>query len=284
MDSTRLYFVTDLHGKRSRYEKLFALLEENPPDVLLIGGDFLPSHGHFEGGMEAFIGQYLFEHLSRLKTSLRRKYPLMGLIFGNDDPAAYIQSVKDLEEHELLTHLHNTSVSVGRYSIYGYAYVPPTPFRLKDWERYDVSRYTDPGCVAPEEGVFSANPKEDILYYTITQGLEDLTKKKDLSSSVFLFHSPPYQTVLDRAALDGQSVDHVPLDVHVGSIAIRRFIENRQPLATFHGHIHESARLTGHWYEFIGNTFMCNAATEGDQLALIHMDLINPSKAERIIL
>ncbi len=44
-------------------------------------------------------------------------------------------------------------------------------------------------------------------------------------------------------------VDHVPLDVHVGSIAIRRFIEARQPLAALHGHVHESARLTGAWRE-----------------------------------
>jgi len=40
-----------------------------------------------------------------------------------------------------------------------------------------------------------------------------------------VLHSPPYDTGLDRAALDGRSVDHAPLDVHVGSIAIRRFIE-----------------------------------------------------------
>jgi len=30
--------------------------------------------------------------------------------------------------------------------------VPPTPFLLKDWEKYDVSAYVDPGCVSPEEG------------------------------------------------------------------------------------------------------------------------------------
>jgi len=35
----------------------------------------------------------------------------------------------------------------------------------------------------------------------------------------------------------------------VGSIAVRRFIEERQPLLTLHGHIHESARLTGDWRE-----------------------------------
>jgi hypothetical protein len=43
--------------------------------------------------------------------------------------------------------------------------------------------------------------------------------------------------------------DHVPLDVHVGSVAVRRFIEDRRPLLTLHGHIPESALLTGSWRE-----------------------------------
>ena len=70
-------------------------------------------------------------------------------------------------------------------------------------------------------------------------------KDNDLSRAMFLFHTPPYNTGLDRAALDGKKVNYVDLDVHVGSIAVRRFIESRQPLLTLHGHIHESARITG---------------------------------------
>ena len=56
-----------------------------------------------------------------------------------------------------------------------------------------------------------------------------------LSRAVFLFHTPPYNTGLDRAALDGKKVNYVDLDVHVGSIAVRRFIESKQPLLTCTG-------------------------------------------------
>ncbi len=42
-------------------------------------------------------------------------------------------------------------------------------------------------------------------------------------------------------------VDHVPLDLHVGSMAVRRFIESRQPMLTLHGHIHESAWKGQKW-------------------------------------
>jgi Icc-related predicted phosphoesterase len=58
----------------------------------------------------------------------------------------------------------------------------------------------------------------------------------------------------------------------VGSIAIRRFIETRQPLLTLHGHIHESARLSSSWRDFIGRTHCFSAAHDGPELALIQFD------------
>jgi Icc-related predicted phosphoesterase len=79
-------------------------------------------------------------------------------------------------------------------------------------------------------------------------------------------------------------VDHAPLDVHVGSIAIRRFIEARQPLVTLHGHVHESARLTGSWQEKIGRTFCFSAAHDGPELAVVFFDPQDPSRAIRRLL
>jgi Icc-related predicted phosphoesterase len=99
-----------------------------------------------------------------------------------------------------------------------------------------------------------------------------------------LFHTPPYDTPLDRAALDGKSIDGVPLDVHVGSIAVRRFIDERQPLATVHGHIHESSRLTGEWKTCIGATVSINGAHDGAELALVRLDPEHPDQATRELL
>jgi Icc-related predicted phosphoesterase len=156
---------------------------------------------------------------------------------------------------------------------------------LKDWEKYDVSRYVDPGCLSPEKGVRSIPVSaREIRLATIKQDLEQLTSEEDLSEAVFLFHSPPHRTLLDRAALDGKMVDHVPLDVHVGSIAIRRFIEARQPLITLHGHVHESARLTGHWRQILGTTLALSAANDGPELALVRFDPDEPGSATRDLL
>jgi uncharacterized protein len=284
MKRQQFYFVTDLHGKLRRYDRLIEYIEKEPPEVLFIGGDFLPSHVGYQGGMAGFLRNYLREKLFRLKNKLRKEYPLILLIFGNDDPRALEKELMKLEEEELLNYIHNKSLIYKGYHLTGYAYIPPTPFHLKDWERYDVSRYVDPGCVPPEEGRFSLSPPEDIMDYTIEKGLKELGTGLNHRKSIWLMHSPPYKTKLDRAALDGIKFDHVPLDVHVGSIAISRFIDSNQPLITLHGHIHESPRITGDWKEKIGKTWCFSAALEGYDLALVKFDPAHPEKAERIII
>jgi Icc-related predicted phosphoesterase len=67
----------------------------------------------------------------------------------------------------------------------------------------------------------------------------------------------------------------------VGSIAVRRFIEDRQPYLTLHGHIHESTRLTGSWRDRMGRTHMFSAAHDGPELALVRFDLDDLEGAER---
>jgi len=169
--------------------------------------------------------------------------------------------------------------------VYGYACVPPTPFGLKDWEVYDVSRYTPHGCLSPEEGFRTvAVAPEKIRYATISEDINSLAENRSMQRAVWLFHTPPHETRLDRAALDGRAIDGVPLDVHVGSIAVRRFIEEKQPLVTLHGHIHESARLTGSWRDRIGETHLFSAAHDGPELALVQFDLEKPADAERLLL
>jgi Icc-related predicted phosphoesterase len=76
----------------------------------------------------------------------------------------------------------------------------------------------------------------------------------------------------------------VPLDLHVGSVAIRRLIERWQPWISLHGHVHESARLTGSWRDRIGRTHLFGAAHDGDELALVRFRLDAPEQATRELL
>jgi Icc-related predicted phosphoesterase len=206
----------------------------------------------------------------------------MFLILGNDDGKAVEADIQAGEQEGLWEYIHGRNVQFREYAVFGYAYVPPTPFLLKDWERYDVSRFLEPGSIAPEDGWYSVPiNRERIPYHTIQEDLQQLCGESEVTRGIFLFHAPPYQTNLDRAALDGQTIDHVPLDVHVGSIAMRKWIESRQPRLTLHGHIHESARLTGQWVDKIGSTYMFSAAHDGPSLALVRFDPARLALASR---
>lgn len=284
--STRCLFVSDLHGSLERYAALWRAVERERPAALFLGGDLLPGRlraAHAPG--ENFLEEVVAAGLDRLRERLGDGYPRVFVILGNDDGRVDEPHCLELERRGLIAYLNERKSPIGRATVYGYAYVPPTPFRLKDWERYDVSRYVDPGCLSPEEGERSVPvDARETRRRTIAADLDALVGDDDLTHAVFLFHAPPHRTTLDRAALDGRRVDHAPVDVHVGSIAVRRFIEARQPALTLHGHIHESARLTGAWSDRIGRTVLLGAAHDGDELALVRFDLERPEAAERELL
>ncbi len=283
------YFVSDLHGSAERYARLFRAIEEQPPAAVFLGGDLLPHPlappAATDLAQKDFVNGLLAAGFERLRERLGPDYPRIFLILGNDDERFEEAALLDLAAEGLWDYVHDRRLPFAGRDLYGYSFIPPSPFQLKDWERYDVSRYVDPGCSSPEEGRRSVPvPAHELRYSTIQGDLERLTGDRPLDGAVFLFHVPPYRTKLDRAALDGKSVDHVPLDVHVGSIAVRRFIEARQPWLTLHGHVHESARLSGDWRDRLGRTQMFSAAHDGPELALVRFDLDDPVRASRELL
>lgn len=282
---TLCFFVSDLHGDSKRYARLFEAIAVERPAAVFLGGDLLPSFRHLSLDPSDFFADTLVVGLRSLRAQLGSAYPQVFVILGNDDPRACESEVQQIADDGLWYYVHNRHLRWMTFDIYGYACVPPTPFLNKDWERYDVARYVDPGCVSPEEGYRSVSlDKEVIQWSTIRDDLDLLFGDATLEHAICLFHTPPYDTNLDRAALDGRKVDHVPLDVHVGSIAVRRFIEARQPLVTLHGHIHESARLTDSWRDAIGRTHMFSAAHDGAELSLVRLDLDDPAAATRELL
>lgn len=285
---TNCFFVSDLHGRLERYRALFAAVRAERPRAVFIGGDLLPSPlatFKLHDAPVDFLDDFLLPHLADLRTELGGAYPRIFVILGNDDGKFDEPAMIQAQRQGYWRYMHGIKAKLDDYDIYGYAYVPPTPFQLKDWERYDVSRFVDPGCVSPEDGRHTTPVTEqETRYATIKEDLEQMTDRVDLSRAIFLFHSPPYKTALDRAALDGKMVDHAPLDVHVGSIAIERFIRARQPLLTLHGHVHETVRLTGQWRIEIGRTHAFTGAHDGPELALVRFDPNDLPAAERVLL
>ncbi len=282
-------FVSDLHGRLDRYEKLFAAIRARRPAAVFLGGDILPSGiaAALTGGIPAedFIAHYLALRLHEIRVTLSRNYPDLFVILGNDDGATAEADLLAGQAAGLWHYVHNRVVPFQEYSVLGYSFVPPSPFLLKDWERYDVSRYVDPGCVSPEEGVHTqAFDAEAARYGTIERDLKALTQGLHMSRTICLFHTPPYETNLDWVDHNGKTVDGVEPDRHIGSIAVRRLIETRQPLLTLHGHAHESAELSGCWQDQIGKTLMFGAATRDSGLALVSFQLGDLTAAQRELL
>jgi Icc-related predicted phosphoesterase len=273
-------FTSDLHGHTGRYKRLLRFLAAEEPDALFLGGDLFAHYAI----PECPFTQLLLPHLRECHASPSRPLRCF-VILGNDDAQVMESVILDADAEGILDYVHLRTRPLGDYFVSGCAFIPPTPFLLKDWERYDVSRYVDPGCVSPEEGRRSvAIAQREIRHTTIATYLETLRANAPVARTLFLFHAPPYGSHLDRADLDDKVFDHVPLDVHIGSIAIQRFIAEHQPPVTLHGHAHASPRLTGHWSQVFGRTHAFSGCHDGPGLALVHFDPADPGRASREIL
>ena len=268
----KCFFTSDLHGDIKKYNILFSHIKHEQPDAVFLGGDLLPIHMKGQAFIESFIKQQILKPLSHLEKDFDVATRFF-LIMGNDDPYIYEQYFLEAESNGILEYIHNKTIPFWNLYVTGYNYVPPTPFSLKDWERYDISKYVDLGAFPLEQGKYTREiTTEEIMDNTMKNDIEILVKNSPVEKTIFLFHSPPYDTVLDRAALDGKMIEHAPLDMHIGSIAIKRFIEKFQPFLTLHGHVHESARITGSWKQHIGRTFSFSGAHDGPELSLVRFE------------
>ena len=174
------FFATDLHGKTDRYDKLLASIIRSRPAAVFLGGDLLPrsAFSAFQSGQADFVHDYLVPAFTRTRDALGAGYPDVFLILGNDDPRREEESFVAAAADGIWHYIHGRKLLLGNFHIYGLAYVPPTPFMLKDWEHYDVSRYVPPGCVSPEEGYRSVLAEEsEIKWATIQKDLASLVSQ-----------------------------------------------------------------------------------------------------------
>ncbi len=267
------YFTSDLHGHKSRYEKLFNLIIQEIPQILFLTGDLLPHRSP-----QTFLMDYIVPSLKRIKNILSEKYPQIYIILGNNDERIYEEIIENISREKLWNYIHFKKIKLDNYNICGYNYSPPSPFLLKDWEKYDINHEIKKGCISPETGRRTVEIPEEEKLSTIQNDLEKLGAEINHANSIFLFHAPPYKTNLDRIG------SRIESDSHAGSKAIRKFIEKNRPYITLHGHIHESTRITGKWKDKIGRTICFNGAHDGEELSIIKFYIDNPENAERILI
>jgi Icc-related predicted phosphoesterase len=251
-------FTSDLHGEIGLFEQLLAWVRNASVAAIILGGDFLPSlrqSGRYEDMIPrqiSFIRSFLLDFFKKCRASKARR---IFLIPGNWDAAYPFLFEEPLEG---VVNLDRRIDSLeDRFQVIGYPFVPPTPFRPKDYEKMDDPESPWPPQKCPSYIRSSASPARLIpidpqVYLrqagTIQEDLGRLPIPGNYEKSIYVMHSPPY----------GTSLDAIPGGQSVGSRAIRTFIEDRHPLLTLHGHIHEAPEVSGAYRVQFGKTISVN--------------------------
>lgn len=250
------FFTSDLHGQGELYEQVVVLAAEHRPGAVLIGGDLAP-HATGAPGLRhqrLFLEGFLVEFARRLREAVPGVELL--LLMGNDDWAAN-HDVLERHDGKLWHALHGRAIQVQGVWVAGLSWVPITPFAIKDWERWeDGDDETPPrlhGWLSGGDALREFRFDPERRTPTIADGLSELAALSPPADTVYMLHSPPRDTACDV----------ISTRQHVGSRAIRSFIEARQPRLVLSGHIHESPRVSGAWRDQLGRTPVVNPGQFG---------------------
>ncbi len=257
----RLAYGSDFHGDIERYRALLDLAVAYQAEAAIVGGDLLPHSIKLEkaiGVQQSFISDWLHPLFAAFHTA----HPgiRVYLLPGNDDWAAAIELLSDLEAEGIAFPLHQRvyPLEIGLW-LAGYASVPITPFSIKDYEQPDdgpMPPYSFAMAYGSQGGSISPLLAEDILSRPgIAEELSALGRCSPPQHTIYVCHTPPANTPIDT--MSGGK--------HVGSRALRRFIEQHAPPLTLHGHIHEAPTMTGRYAVRIGPTWCVNPGrSQGD--------------------
>lgn len=254
--NTDVLYTSDLHGSRSHYEAAFRLADELRVRAVVLGGDLAPMGD--PRAQREFFEAFLIPFLGRVASGPGA--PDIFYIFGNGDWRAN-ESALEAARIPRLHYVHGRVLPFldGTW-IAGQNCVPPTPIRLKDWERWeadagpsvrpDGQRSTSDGSL--HEFTFSGREQEELLESEMDRLTATVQAAPQVASRpgslICVFHGPPHNTALDQIAGG----------THVGSRAARRFLERVRPALSLHGHIHESPAVSGRFADRVGETVCVN--------------------------
>lgn len=268
----RICHSADFHGRGTLYDQLEALLRQEKPDLVILGGDMLPDGDDDDPAhtQAMFVRNQLGPWIERWK----RTVPGLAVacVMGNHDWLYTETAVRAEQDASRLTLLEpQRAWSYKGVSFVGCSYSPPTPHWVKDYERLDVAgdRLPEAGGSVWDnstESIRRVSPDEHFGHGpTLADELEAALHPAD--PWILVAHSPPHDTKLDRLP---------NLDYPIGSKAVRRFIAARRPLCALHGHVHESPEATGAYFDEVGGVLCVNPGQTHERLYAVLFDTNNP--------
>lgn len=262
-----ILYTSDIHANSNHLQSMIDNAEKENADCIIIGGDIVPHSSLFKKVESPILEQALYFKnifIPTLKKIVENDGIKIYFDLGNDD---YIFNRKILElfDGKLFHLIHMKKLKLSEsFDIIGYMNVPPTPFSRKDWEKTDsrANPYI-PNNYVLTEGYTSITGKREKKIIdaesddTIENDLLQLSEQID-KPFIFISHCPPHNTHLDMIE-DG---------LHVGSISIRKFIEEwsekEKLIASFHGHIHASPIKSGSIFTKFKNSISFNLGQNED--------------------
>ncbi len=215
----RLVCLSDIHSNFERYRP------ENLPDAdaCIVAGDLTES------------GLYLPHEVRRARKwlhSLCERYPRVWYIFGNHDI--------------LMTEQDITPPGTEQNSLH---YLQPQ--QLVQWSEYglrivgaNLSTCFDKPEIARMWRDMTPDPEVDAAYFNALP-----------AADIVVSHCPPFEAC-DKVGPLCHPQTGEPVDLHIGSPGLRRYIERNRPRLVVCGHVHEC----GGEEAWIGATRVVNAA------------------------
>jgi len=289
--STRVFFATDIHGSTKCFKKFLNAGQFYEADVLILGGDVT---GKVLVPIVAEARNRFFVYEDGRKTRLRSDEDVLAFEARAADGGSYTYRCTDDEFQELAANSHRQDslfTDLIRRRVRAWVELADSRLAGKSVrvffnagnddiiaidEILDSSRTLcrpegqvvdiDSHTTMISTGYANETPflcPRDVPENLLGEMIERmLAQVSDVSRCVFNFHCPPYKSQLDDAPkLDAElrprmtafGIEHAP----AGSTAVRRAIEDYQPLLGLHGHIHESRGAI-----HIGRTLCINPGSE----------------------
>jgi uncharacterized protein len=287
----RIFFATDVHGSEACFRKFLNARQAYSVDDLVLGGDMtgkllVPVVRGQRGGFTLQYGDNVyqdidateFDHVGRMIRD-HGHYPYVGT--ADEISALNDEVTRDAVFRRCVYDVASAWADLAESRLQG------TGCRCFMAPGNDDFLEIDSALEGGESVIFAENKCLQLTdtHEMITTGYSNLTpwetereldesalaariegmavQASDPSNLVAVLHAPPFNSSIDQAP-ELDSLLNVSLKVGggvvmapVGSSAVRRFIEDEQPLVGLHGHVHE-----GLGSDMIGRTLCLNPGSE----------------------
>lgn len=264
----RILYTTDLHGNKNFYQFILKKIKSCAVDIIVNGGDMLPKTEPIFTTQIKFL-EYLEKEYFPIFEKKRIHYLCQ---LGNDDLKIYDQRFDAIcNQFKYIHNIAQRKIIINSFEFIGFNFVTDYPFGLKDRCRKDTDNFKIP--IQYDKPVFSdTGDKWDVIrnwpvvinsFPSILSELKVLPKPQNLDKTIYIIHMPPAGLGLDQTIMGNRPK----------SFAVRKFLDSKQPLLSFHGHIHNSYQESGVWKKVLGKTICVQPGQGRTEIVFVILDL-----------